>query len=200
MDTQGRFFSGQITMGHGNRVIALVFRATFFVTALMLCANADAAPKGKVGKTSDNSERTIVNTSRNDLFKYEEIGDQPRTDLTGMLSRLFWGTTLTLIACCVTLWLAKEFLRRQTVHPQEHEKLKLVAALAVSRRCSLQLIEADGKRIIVALDNGSLRSVVALADSFDSELIETSDQSHSDSIDVEPAEATAERSIPLKAA
>jgi len=187
-------------MGHGTPVIALVFRAFVVATALTLCASADDQPVSDAETTVNNAEHVGAAASNKDRFKYEGIAEQPRPDLTAMLSRLFWGTALTLIACCVTLWLVKEFLRRQTVHPQGDEKLKLIGALAISRRCSIQLVEADGKQIIVALDNGSLRSVVPLPESFDSELLDPSEQLLSGSHAAGPAEVPPEHTLPLKAA
>lgn len=87
----------------------------------------------------------------------------------GLVLRLV-GLTLALLALCgVVLWLA----RRGNRLPGDQDaagRMQHNGTLVLDRRSAVHMIRVDGQTIAVTTDATGLRSVVVLAEPFDSEL------------------------------
>lgn len=91
-------------------------------------------------------------------------------DTGAMIARLFVGTVVVLAACWATLWMAKRWLRGPQTAPAASGRLQILDSINLGNRCSLQLVQADGRQVLVGSDATGLKALVALPDSFQSML------------------------------
>lgn len=98
-----------------------------------------------------------------------QFGQQ--SEFGSLLSRLLVATVGVLIACCVTLLLAKKYLVQSQVKTSPDGVMKLLATLPVSRRGCVQLVQVEDTKIVVAVDGGTLRSMIPLTESFGTSLL-----------------------------
>lgn len=109
-------------------------------------------------------------------LSYKPPGLDDSHGFRSMLSRIFVATIFVLIACCASIWLAKRYLARGPGQPGASSSLKVLATLHVSRRGCVQLLQADGTKLVVAIDGGALKSVIPLAEPFEHTLLDAVDE------------------------
>lgn len=96
------------------------------------------------------------------------------SEFGSLLSRLLVATIGVLIACCLTLWLAKKYLvpSQAKAAASPDGALKLLASLRVSRRGCVQLVQVADTKIVVAIDGETLRSVIPLTETFGTTMLD----------------------------
>jgi len=102
-------------------------------------------------------------------LKYSEPAWPETPSAASMLSRLAIGTGIVLVLCVGTLWAGKRWLVGPVPpkQPAEASQLRLLEALALGNRCSVQLIQAGSRQVLVGLDSTGMKAVVPLNDTFE---------------------------------
>ena len=83
-----------------------------------------------------------------------------------MFLRLTIGTIVVLGLCVFTIWLCKRFGIKGVPATPALARMKLVESLPLGQRCCVHLIHVADKPVLVAMDAGGIKSMVALPDSF----------------------------------
>ena len=97
-------------------------------------------------------------------------------DPKAMIIRLTLGTAIVLGLCVGTLWLSKRWLRAIPGRPASAGPLHLVDSLNLGNRCSVYLIGAGQRQVLVGIDASGLKSLVPLPDSFADTLTRAQDE------------------------
>jgi flagellar biogenesis protein FliO len=92
-------------------------------------------------------------------------------DPKALLTRLGIGTVVVLGLCVGTLWAAKRWLHG-TPAVAASQQLRLLEALPLGNRCTLYLVSAGDRRILVGADAAGLKTVVPLPEGFADALAE----------------------------
>jgi flagellar biogenesis protein FliO len=92
-------------------------------------------------------------------------------DPKALLERLGVGTVVVLGLCVGALWAAKRWLRGAPVAAAS-QQLRLLEALPLGNRCTLYLVSAGDRRILVGADAAGLKTVTLLPEGFADALAE----------------------------
>lgn len=91
-------------------------------------------------------------------------------DMVGLVFRLI-GLTLGLLAlCAVVLYFARRATRPKGLKGDGGGRLRHESSLALDRRCTLHIIQADGAAIAITTDASGLQSMMLLSEPFDTAL------------------------------
>jgi hypothetical protein len=93
-------------------------------------------------------------------------------DPRAMLTRLGVGTAVVLALCVGTLVLCRRWLRQVPGPGGANARMALVETLPLGNRC---LVRVGKQQVLVGLDGGGLKSLVALPDAFDDALDQAQD-------------------------
>lgn len=110
-------------------------------------------------------------------------------DSRAMLTRLGVGTAVVLVLCVVTLVACRRWLRGLPHSANANARMVLVETLSLGNRCQVHLVRIGKQQVLVGLDGGGIKSLVALPEAFDDALAEAQ---------TEPA--SAEEAAPVLAA
>jgi flagellar biogenesis protein FliO len=91
-------------------------------------------------------------------------------DAGAMLTRLGVGTAVVLALCVGTLVVCRRWLRRLPGQGGVAGQMALVETLPLGNRCLVHLVRVGKQQVLVGLDAGGLKSLVALAEPFDEAL------------------------------
>ena len=97
-----------------------------------------------------------------------ELAQDP--DARALLTRLGVGTAVVLALCAGTLFVCRRWLRRLPGPDGGSTRMALVETLPLGNRCLLHLVRVGRQQVLVGLDGGGLKSVVALPEAFDEAL------------------------------
>jgi flagellar biogenesis protein FliO len=97
---------------------------------------------------------------------YQEPQAPDPADLGGIAARLVLGTVVVLGACVVSLWLARRWLPGGAAPTKGQGRMKVIDTLSLAHRCCLQLVEIEGRQVLIGYDAGGIRTVTPLAPSF----------------------------------
>lgn len=103
------------------------------------------------------------------------LGEQPSfpaaPDFGGLIVRLMVGTVAVLAACVISLLVGKRWLMKNTsIVSKRANRMQLLDTLNLSRRCCVQLVHVEDRKLVVGIDASGVRSMLVLNDSFDKEL------------------------------
>ena len=76
------------------------------------------------------------------------------------------GTLIVLVLLGFSLWGLRWWMRRQTPGEARHGGLAVVGTLFIGPRCQLRLVEADGHRVLLSVDSGSVKCMSVLPQRF----------------------------------
>jgi flagellar biogenesis protein FliO len=93
-------------------------------------------------------------------------------DAGAMLTRLGVGTAVVLVLCVATIFVCRRWLRRLPGQPGGTTHMTLVETLPLGNRCLVHLVRVGKQQVLVGLDGGGLKSLVALPAEFDDALAE----------------------------
>ncbi len=93
-------------------------------------------------------------------------------DASAMLTRLGVGTAVVLLLCAGTLVVCRRWLRRLPGEGGISTHMTLVETLPLGNRCLVHLVRIGKQQVLVGLDGGGLKSLVALPEAFDDALAE----------------------------
>ncbi len=93
-------------------------------------------------------------------------------DARAMLTRLGVGTAVVLALCVGTLFVCRRWLRRLPGPGAANTRMTLVETLPLGNRCQVHLVRVGKQQVLVGLDAGGLKSLVALPEPFDDALAE----------------------------
>jgi flagellar biogenesis protein FliO len=93
-------------------------------------------------------------------------------DSRAMLTRLGVGTAVVLVLCVATLVFCRRWLRQVPGQGGGNTRMTLVETLPLGNRCLVHLVRVGRQQVLVGLDGGGLKSLVALPDAFDDALAE----------------------------
>lgn len=101
-----------------------------------------------------------------DLEKYKDPMFPEPADLQNLGMRLVLVTAGVLAACVISLVVAKRCFGVSRIARSGDAKMRVLETLPLNNRCRLQLIQADGHKILVGVDAAGLKSVLLLQDPF----------------------------------
>jgi flagellar biogenesis protein FliO len=93
-------------------------------------------------------------------------------DAGAMLTRLGVGTAVVLALCVGSLVVCRRWLRRLPGQGGTPTHMTLVETLPLGNRCLVHLVRVGKQQVLVGLDGGGLKSLVALPEAFDDALVE----------------------------
>jgi len=96
-------------------------------------------------------------------------------DSRAMLTRLGVGTAVVLALCVATLFVCRRWLRRLPGPETGNTRMTLLETLPLGNRCLVHLVRVGKQQVLVGLDGGGLKSLVALPEAFDEALAEAQD-------------------------
>jgi flagellar biogenesis protein FliO len=128
--------------------------------------------------TEAGSRETKVTTekqSQNADLTYQPpvIPDVPST--SAMFARLALGTGIVLALCIGAVWVAKR-TNGSLTSERGTTKLQVVESIQVGPRCSVVLLKADGRQVLVGMDSSGLKAIVALPEKFEEALQVAADE------------------------
>jgi len=93
-------------------------------------------------------------------------------DAVGLVFRLVGLMALLLVLCGGVLWFARRAIRPAALKGDGGGRLRHEGSLPLDRRCAVHIVQADGLTVAVTTDATGLRSMVLLAEPFESALEE----------------------------
>ncbi len=105
-------------------------------------------------------------------------------DSRAMLTRLGVGTAVVLVLCVAMLIIGRRWLRRLPGPTGLATRMALVETLPLGGQCRVQLVRVGKQQVLVGLDGGGLKSLLALPEAFDEALTEAE---KAPSVDGEPS-------------
>ena len=131
--------------------------------------------------SSNSAETSEADDTREKVLSDWDAGDDAMfstSALQAQLRKLAWGT-VTVLALCVGFlviskrWLPGKLPAKQTPHLQH------LASLQLPNRCTVQLVEAEGCRVLVGTDASGVKMIVPLQAAFWEHVDETqAEQTH----------------------
>jgi flagellar biogenesis protein FliO len=110
-----------------------------------------------------------------DSLEYAEPKWPEPPDSRAMLTRLCVGTVVVLVLCVAMLVVCRRWLRQVPGQGAANTRLALVETLPLGNRCLVHLVRVGKQQVLVGVDGGGLKSLVALPDAFDDALAEAQD-------------------------
>ena len=98
-----------------------------------------------------------------------------------MLTRLGVGTAVVLALCVVTLFAGRRWLKRLPGQADANSRMALVETLPLGNRCVVHLVRVGSQQVLVGLDAGGLKSLVALPDAFEDALAQAQEPAAAES-------------------
>jgi flagellar biogenesis protein FliO len=92
-------------------------------------------------------------------------------DARAMLTRLGVGTAVVLVLCVGSLVVCRRWLRRLPGPGAGNSRMTLVETLPLGNRCLVHLVRVGDQQLLVGLDAGGLKSLVALPGAFEEVLV-----------------------------
>jgi flagellar biogenesis protein FliO len=71
-----------------------------------------------------------------------------------------------LAACVGSLWLARRWLPGAAMSQPGKGRMRVVDTLPLARRCWIQLVEVEGRPVLIGYDAGGMRNITPLPPSF----------------------------------
>jgi flagellar biogenesis protein FliO len=105
-----------------------------------------------------------------------------------MLTRLVVGTGVVLGLCVLTLWLCKRWLVRLPAKTTGLTQLTVVETLALGNRCSVHLLHAANRQVLIGVDGTGIKTMIALPELFAGDMLEA--QGKEGRLESEPALAS----------
>jgi len=93
-------------------------------------------------------------------------------DPRAMLTRLGVGTAVVLALCIAMLFVCRRWLRKLPGPAGGPTRMALVETLPLGGRCVVHLVRVGKQQVLVGLDGGGLKSLLALPEAFDEALTE----------------------------
>jgi flagellar biogenesis protein FliO len=117
-----------------------------------------------------------ASVKKDDSLKKDDLAYNPppwpeAPDPKALLARLGVGTVVVLGLCVGALWAAKRWLRGAPAAAAS-QQLRLLEALPLGNRCTLYLVSAGDRRILVGADAAGLKTVTPLPEGFADALAE----------------------------
>jgi flagellar biogenesis protein FliO len=101
---------------------------------------------------------------------YQDPPPPGQLDLSGVMMRLVFGTVAVLVTCFASLWLARRWLPNAAVGVKPQGRIKVLDRLSLTSRSWLQLVEVEGRQVLVSCDAAGIRDVTLLVPSFSEQL------------------------------
>ena len=108
----------------------------------------------------------VTSTEGLDAYTPQSLPAPPR--FGAILTRLLFGTVVSLVLCVATIWFGRRWLERgaNLANPtQQH--LQLTASLSLGRRCSVALLEIGDRQVLVGSDPSGLKAMLVLPVAFE---------------------------------
>ena len=99
----------------------------------------------------------------------------PEFSATETLGRLVRGTLIVLVLLGVSLWGLRRWMKHTRNEASSVGSMTVLESTTLTGRCQLQLVEADGHRVLVGVDAGGVRCITVLPGRFDETLREIED-------------------------
>jgi len=157
---------------HGQESVAQLLPATSgqevleVPASLRLAADTSAVPFP--GSTGASGEAAAAPRDRESVLKDWDAGEEAMFSTSGLqdqIRKLAWGTATVLVLCIGFLVVGKRwFSGKQLVQPTS--QLQHLASLQLPNRCTVQLVEADGCRVLVGTDASGVKMIVPLQAAF----------------------------------
>ena len=140
------------------------------VAGLTLPAEAEESPFDLPATGAMTSEPSVRNsppqTEEEALVDYQEPAYPEPLNLKSLVLRLVLGTVGVLTACVASLWLAKRWLQSSPTLKPGDSQMRLMETLSLANRCHVQLIQVDGRKLLVGLDASGLKTILPLTEPF----------------------------------
>ncbi len=89
-----------------------------------------------------------------------ELAEAP--DARTILTRLSLGAFAVLGLCAGGLFLIRRWLRRGQASGQPSSQMQVLESLSLGYRCSVLLVQAGGRQLLVGLDSGGMKTLLSL--------------------------------------
>ncbi len=142
----------------------------------LLTANASpqqqAQPRAKRNRNMVQAKAVVAqatpaaHSEEIDLEKYKDPVFPEPAELQNLGMRLVLVTAGVLAACVISLIVAKRCFGVGRIAKAGDATMRVLETLPLSNRCHLQLIQADGHKVLVGVDASGLKSVLLLQDPF----------------------------------
>ena len=131
----------------------------------------DHAPRpaaaDRQGEHSSNRRAAESDARQARPERYTPPGPPPPADFSALIGRLIGMTLLVLAACLASLLVAKRWLTKNTGPAGGGGKLHVLDSISLDKRCSLQLIDAEGEKLLAGLDPTGLKVLIPLSGMFE---------------------------------
>ncbi len=127
-------------------------------------------PQAWTGNSELVPAPTVAEPAKNAHLSYTPPAWPEAPDPKAMLLRLAWGTALVLALCVATLWMGKRWIRGDPLPSALGAHLQIVETVALGNRCSVYLLKAGKCQVLVGVDGGGMKALVALPEPFEATL------------------------------
>jgi hypothetical protein len=131
-------------------LILCVFGA-FVVAAGML------APAVLLGRDADKASHALASGPKGEFVNVPEA-----PGAGAMLLRLVLGTVVVLVLCVATLFGARRWLGEPTPDAGLKTRFAVVESLRLGRTCWVHLVRSETRGLLIGVDGGGLKAVVAV--------------------------------------
>lgn len=91
-------------------------------------------------------------------------------DAAGLVLRLAGLTAGLLVLCVAVIWFARRAVKPPALKGDGGGRLRHESSLPLDRRCAVHIVRVDGQTVAVTTDATGLRSIVLLAEPFETVL------------------------------
>lgn len=99
---------------------------------------------------------------KKDAADYNPPGSPEIAPSGSILSHLVLGTIVVLVLCCATLWAGKRWIRPLTMPTGGSRNLRILESLPLGGRCSVFLLQAEGAKVLVGVDQTGIKALLQL--------------------------------------
>ena len=99
-------------------------------------------------------------------FEYQPPAWPNPPNTGAMLLRLAAATGAALALCLTTLYVLRRRLRSTAVAGSSGTELRILDSIKLDHRCTIHLLAAGDKQVLIGLDGSGLKTVVPLPESF----------------------------------
>jgi flagellar protein FliO/FliZ len=115
-------------------------------------------------------ESAAQGSQGNESLQYAPPSAPQPVSMSDLVGRLVFTTLLVLAACVASLFAAKRWLVKGPAANGGNGKLRVLDVLSLNQRCSVQLVDADGEKLLVGLDPTGLKVLLKMNGTFEDAL------------------------------